>query len=327
MLAVVEGVRREVSAIRTGFVEPLIGELAGRQYGVVARRQLIALGLKSTAIARRVAAGRLHRIHAGVYAVGHPVLGPNGRRMAAVLACGPGAALSHASAGALWELRPSAAVLTDVSVPRPGGQRRPRLRIHRAPDLRPDEITTKDAIPVTSPARTLLDLAAILQRRALEQALDRAEVQRLTDYPALAALARAHPGHHGAGKLTAALNTHHAATTLTKGKLEERFLTLCRDHGLPTPLVNTWPAGKEVDFLFAAQRLIVETDSWRYHKTRRAFENDRRRDAHHTRAGYRTLRFTHRQLTNEPHTVAAAVRAALGSLRSTRPGAGAPRNA
>jgi hypothetical protein len=231
--------------------------------------------------------------------------------MAAVLACGPGAALSHASAGALWGLRESRAVLTDVTVPRAGGQKRPRLRIHRALDLRADEVTTRRAIPVTTPARTILDLAGTLRQADLEHVLDRMEILELTDYPCLAAVARAHPGHHGAQKLLATMQAHHAGTDLTRSGLERLFLALCDHHGLPRPKANITVEGKEVDFLFAPHRLIVETDSWRYHKTRRAFEDDRARGAITTAAGYRTLRFTDRRLTASPDEVAATLAAML----------------
>jgi predicted transcriptional regulator of viral defense system len=175
--------RRNTTAIRTLFVEPLIAELAARQHGVVARRQLAELGLKPGAIARRVRAGRLHRVHASVYAVGHPLLGRHGRWMAATLACGEDAVLSHVAAAALWELRPSAAVYIDVSVRTAGGRGRPGLRIHRVPSLTHAEVTRKDGIPVTTPARTLLDLAAGLPERELHRALDQAEIQALTDSP------------------------------------------------------------------------------------------------------------------------------------------------
>jgi hypothetical protein len=251
-----------------------------------------------------------------VYAVGHSVLGPDGRWMAAVLACGPHARLSHASAAALWAMRRSAAVLIDVTVPRTGARSRPGLRIHRPRTLPQSEVTTHQRIPVTTPARTLLDLAAVLQRRPLERALDEAEKRELTDYPCLAALAKAHPGHPGAGKLMRALAEHQAGTTLSKSELEERFLKLCYDHGLPKPLVNWWVEYKEVDFLFARHRLVVETDSWTHHRTRTAFENDRARDARLAMAGYRTLRFTHRQLVHEAAAVAAAVRAAMTDRRA-----------
>jgi very-short-patch-repair endonuclease len=287
-----------------------IARLAARQHGVVARRQLRRIGLSEAAIDRRVASARLHVVHRGVYAVGHPVLGARGRWLAAVLACGPRAALSHASAAALWELRASSATWIDVTAPRTG-RSRPGVRIHRPRALHPDECTVHDGIPVTTPARTLLDLAATVDPRALERVLDQAEMQRLTHYAALEALARAHAHHRGAAALMGALAHHTAGTTLTKSDLEELFLALCRHHDLPRPDVNTYVADLEVDFLFRAHRLIVETDSWRHHHTRAAFERDRRRDATHARAGYRTLRFTHRQLATEPHTVAATLRAAL----------------
>jgi putative AbiEi antitoxin of type IV toxin-antitoxin system/uncharacterized protein DUF559 len=309
------GVRRVDSDDRRQVVAPSadreLAALAGGQYGVVGRAQLLALGLGASAIDRRVASGRLHVVHRGVYAVGHQVLGPRGRWMAAVLAGGEGAVLSHRSAGALWEIRFSSARYPDVSVPRAGGHKRPGIRFHRAASLRPSEVTVKDGIPVTTPARTVLDLAVKLGGRPLEKVLDRTELLELADYPALRAMARAHPSHRGAPELLRTLNTHHAGTTLTKSELEERFLALCRAHNLPTPLANTWPSGKEVDFRFPGHDLIVEADSWTHHRSRAAFENDHARDAHHALAGYRTLRFTHRQLADEPATVAATIAAIL----------------
>jgi hypothetical protein len=288
-----------------------IAALAAGQHGVVSRGQLSTLGVRPRAVSHRITAGRLHVIHRGVYAVGHPVLGPRGHWMAAVLAGGAGAVLSHAAAGALWGLRASAARRIDVTVPRTGQRTRPGLRIHRPRTLRPDEVTTHYGIPVTTPARTILDLAGTLQRRPLERLLDQAENSRVTDVPSLVALARAHPGHRGANRLIAALDTHTPGTTITRSELEERFLALCRAHGFPTPLVNERVNGFEVDFAFREARLLVETDGWTWHRTRAAFESDRRRDSAHTRAGYRTLRFTHRQLTQEPWSVAATLRAAL----------------
>jgi very-short-patch-repair endonuclease len=294
----------------SGPLDGAIAALAGRQHGVVTRAQLRALGLSDDAVDKRAERGRLHRLHRGVYAVGHTVLGARGRWMAAVLAAGPGAVLSHAAAGALWELRPSAAARTDVTVPGSGGRRkRPGLRIHRARDVS-GQTTTHHGIPVTTPARTILDLAATLERRRLEILLDRAENARLTDVASLDALARAHTGHRGASRLREALNTHTPGTTITRSELEERFLALCRDAGLSTPRVNHHVAGLEVDFLFEAARLVVETDGYRHHRTRDQFERDRDRDAALTRAGYRTLRFTHRQLTTAPRDVAATLEAA-----------------
>jgi very-short-patch-repair endonuclease/predicted transcriptional regulator of viral defense system len=304
----VETERRIPDAPRLEIVDQRIARLAGRQHGVIATRQLAALGVPQRSVSHRAASGRLHRIHRGVYAVGHPILTANGRRMAAVLAAGPGAVLSHASAAALWEIRPTAAARIDISVRSAGGRaKRPGLRIHRTPTLRADEITEHEHIPVTTPSRTLLDLAATLPRRALERALDEAEIRELYDLTSLDAVARAHAGERGAKALTEVLD-HEAGTTLTDSELEELMLALCDDHHLERPRPRTWVAGLRVDFLFAPARLVVETDGYRYHHTRRAFERDRERDAILARAGYRTLRFTHRQLTREPAMVAATLR-------------------
>jgi len=297
-------------------VDGAIAALAAGQHGVVARWQLRDLGLDDNAIAYRLRTGRLHRLHQGVYAVGHTVLTARGRWMAAVLAAGPSGVLSHASAAALWDLRRSAAVIVDVTIADGGSRKRKGLRIHRARDLT-GQTTTHDAIPVTTPARTILDLAATLQRRPLERLLDQAQNTRLTDVVSLEALARAHTGHRGASRLLATLDAHEPGATLTKSELEERFLALCRDAGLPRPRVNAWVEGFEVDFVFAEQRLLVETDGWSWHRTRAAFERDRHRDAVHARAGYRTLRFTHRQLTQAPHDVAATVAAAYRGASAT----------
>lgn len=287
--------------------------LAARQHGVVERKQLRALGFKDPAIAYRVRAARLHRIHRGVYAVGHPVLEARGHWMAAVLACGPTAALSHASAAALWQLRASAGAKIDVTVRTSGGRDRPGIRIHRCPSARPDETTIHDGIPVTTTARTLLDLAATLPRRQLERALDQAEILQLLDAHALDAVVRAHAGRSGTARLMTVLVAHDPGTTLTRSALEDAMLELCRVHGLPRPLVNAHVAGLEVDVLFPAQRLVVETDGWRYHRTRAAFERDRERDAALTRAGHRVLRFTDRQIAGDPRTVAATLAAALAA--------------
>jgi very-short-patch-repair endonuclease/predicted transcriptional regulator of viral defense system len=300
--------RRFPDATRLEIVDQHIAGLATRQHGVVATRQLAALGLSQRAVSHRAAAGRLHRVHRGVYAVGHPVLTVNGRRMAAVLAAGPGAVLSHASAAALREIRPTSATRIDVTVRSAGGRtRRSGLRIHRMPSLRADEITDHQGIRVTTPARTLLDLASSLPRRALERALDEAEIKQLYDRTSLDALARTHAGERGARRLQRALNED-GDPTLTDSELEELMLALCDDHRLERPKPQAWVAGLRVDFLFTASRLVVETDGYRYHRTRRAFERDRERDGILARAGYRTLRFTHRQLTTRAPEVAETIR-------------------
>src|SRR3954469_3980913 len=232
-------------------VDRAIAALAARQYGLAARAQLGALGLGDTAVTKRAAAGRLHRVHRGVYAVGHRVLPACGVWMAATLACGDGAVLSHTSAAALWEIRPSDMVVIDVTVPGAAGRRRPGLRVHRDPALGRDEVTRRHGIPVTTVARTLLDLAAISPPRALQRALDEAAVARRLDLGLLDAVIARHAGHHRAAKLRAALERHHPGSTLTRSEL------------------------------------------------------DRRRDATLMLAGYRVLRFTHRQLECEPSALAA----------------------
>jgi len=291
-------------------VDQRIAAVATKQYGVVTRAQLRAAGLSDAAITRRAAAARLHRVHRGVFSVGHAVLGDRGRLMAAVLARGHGALVSHASAAALWELRVNPSMLIDITTHRSGRRSLAGLRVHRPRTLREDEVATRHRIPVTTPARTILDLAATLSERDLQRTLDEAHVRRLATVSSLDAIARAHPGHHGAGNLTRALRHHAPGTTLTRSKLEERFIALCDRHHLPRPSVNTRVAGLTVDFLFEAQRLVVETDGWQFHGHRAAFERDRRRDAALARAGYRTLRFSHDQLTTEPHAVIATIVAA-----------------
>ena len=239
--------------------------------------------------------------------------------MAAVLACGPAAALGYRSAAALWNLRRTDGDATDVVVATPGGRRRDGIAIHRHPGITAAELTTHRGIPVTTPARTILDLAAFASDRRLKYALDQAELQELTDYPALDALARAHPGHRGSTRLRRLLQTYEAGTARTRSGLEIAFLELCQRHGLPRPLVNhaLLPA-HTVDFLFADQRVAVETDSWRWHRGRAAFERDRDRDAALAAIGYRTLRFTDRQIEHAPDTVARALASALDADALTR---------
>ena len=305
--------RRQASESRHAARRPRVAAIARRQHGVISARQLADLGVAQRALSRRVAAGRLHRLHRGVYAVGHTRLTARGHWIAAVLACGAGAALFGTSAAALWGIRRSDAAWIDVVVPTNAGRtRRPCIRVHRMRTLRPNEVITHDAVRVTTPARTLLDLAAILGPDRLERALDRTEILELTDYPALAAIARAHPNHRGARPLHAALTTYLAGTR-TRSDLEDLFLALCRRHGLPRPRVNRDLDGTEVDFLFAEQRLIVEVDGWRYHKTRRAFDRDRARDAAHLIRGCRTVRLTARQLEHDETGVAAPLHSLLAA--------------
>jgi very-short-patch-repair endonuclease/predicted transcriptional regulator of viral defense system len=296
--------------MRKKFDKDLLGRavvaVAERQHGVVSRAQLLGLGLTDAGIARRVRAGRLHRVHQGVYAVGRPSLTTNGRFLAAVVSCGPRAALSHFAAAVLWALLPERGPRIDVTVPTGGGRRRRgALIVHRGA-LPSSDVTVKDGIPVTTPARTLIDLADILDRRRLERAFDEAAYLRL-DLTGV----RVIRGRRGARVLRSVLAEHDAGSTLTRSELEERTLELCRRTGLPTPEVNVRIEGYLVDFVWREARLVVETDGWRAHGTRAAFERDRRRDADLIAANWRPLRASHRQLEREPARVAANLAKAL----------------
>ena len=287
-------------------VDGRIAELAVRQYGVVAHRQLEALGLGRPAIKTRVGNGRLHRVHKGVYAVGYPRLTRDGRFMAAVLACGDGAVASHAAAAVLWALRPWKPAAVDVTVPGRGGRRRRRgIVVHRSA-LEASEVTTLDGIPVTTPARTLVDLADVVPRRALERAIDEAEYLRLD----CTGLAPRH-GRRGSGLLARVLADHLPRSTRTHPGLEDRFVALCTEHRLALPETNVYVEGYEVDFLWRRERLIVETDGRGAHMTRSAFERDRMRDAELLTAGYRVMRLTDARLVREPDAVMAQIVALL----------------
>jgi predicted transcriptional regulator of viral defense system len=303
-----------------------ISRFAARQHGIVALAQLRDLGLSATAVRSRVAAGRLHRIPRGVFAVGTPVLTTEGRWLAAVLACGPAAALSHQSAAALWGLRPTSRAVIDVT--RPGRSERPRggIHRHRARGLRPEDVTQVHGVPCTSVPRTLLDLSEQVGRRAVERALDQAEVLRILDARAVDDLLARSSGHRGAPVLRAVLAAHDPGRTVTRSELEERFLGICRRAGITQPEVNGWvdaPGGAlEVDFIWRAEALIVETDGHRIHSTRSAFERDRVRDQRLVLAEWRVVRFTWRQIANDPDGVANVVRHLLDSSSETRSGVG-----
>ncbi len=297
-----------------------IAKLAGAQHGVVARAQLRKLGFGVAAIDHRVRAARLHRVHQGVYAVGHSVLTMEGRWMAAVLAAGGEAVLSHASAAAAWELRPPSGGAIHVTVPGdPGRTRRAGIRLHRSTTLTPNDTRAHRGIPITTPVRTIIDLATTLNGRPLEHALDLAEQRGLVDFAELRKAIEAHPTRPGSPSLQAMLSRYSAGSTVTRSELEERFLRLCDRHGLPRPHVNTRIEGNEVDFVWRDARLIVEVDGYAYHRSPRAFEDDRARDVALTVAGWTVLRFTWGQITRRPPWVAAAIRARLATSRRHAP--------
>jgi transcriptional regulator with AbiEi antitoxin domain of type IV toxin-antitoxin system/uncharacterized protein DUF559 len=239
------------------------------------------------------------------------MLSLKGRYLAATMACGAGGALSHRSAADLHGLRKTIRQRIDVIVPGRAWHVRPGIDCHCSVNLGPEDITTVDAIPVTTVARTLLDLAAIVRRRHVERALDQAEVLEVFDLRALADQLARNPHHPGAGTLRAILDTHTAGTTVTWSHLEELCLEATRVAGVAPPEVNAWvdPGDGErpirPDFVWRAQRVTVEADGFGVHKTRQAFEDDRRRDQRLIRAGWRPLRVTQRQLTDERERIVA----------------------
>jgi hypothetical protein len=282
-----------------------LARLAARQHGVVSAGQLYELGFDRYAVRRRVEAGRLHRLHRGVYAVGHTIVPPRGRWLAAVLACGPGAVLSHRSAAALWGIRPTAAARIDVTVSHTSGVRSTAaIVVHRS--RRPIESLTRDGIPVTTAGQTLADLATALPRRQLEKACEAAEALQLH--------IDVDPAHPGAKRLHEA--GAHDLTHTTRSPLEDDFLALCDRHQIPRPLVNIYVEGFLVDFCWPDERLIVETDGGR-HLTRAAFERDRARDAVLTARGWRVMRFTTKQVRRGPERVAALVLSARSPSLAT----------
>ncbi len=294
-------------------VDRRIGRLAERQHGVVGRGQLRRLGLGAGRIEDRLLAGKLVPLHRGVYAVGHGLVSPRGAWFAALIAAGPGATLSHRSAAAAWALGADPSSVVEVIVPHHRRQRR-GIRVRHVP-LAADERTVRDGIPVTTPARTLLDLASVLDRRRLARTVNEAEVQRVFDGRALAALLDRHPHRHGAPALRAVLAALDPGPAVIRSELEHRFRELLADHDLPPAELNARihvPGHRyEVDALWRAQRLIAEVDGFATHATRRQFEEDRIRDLALQIAGWRVVRFTWRQLRDRPGEVAAGLTALL----------------
>lgn len=286
--------------------------LAERQHGVVARRQLIEVGMGSNAVDNGLRGGRLYRLHPGVYAVGHRVVSREGRWMAAVLAGGDGAVLSHRSAAALWGIATYSGAI-EITSPR-DTRSRGAIRRH-CTLLCPDEVTVLDYIPVTSVHRTLFDYAGFSAVDRLEAAIRQAEYRRLWDRLSLPALLARHPGARGNVNLRLCLERLGRTSGFTRSDLEELFLPFLERFGLPRPHLNArlqvhgeWI---EVDCLWRSERLIVELDSRVAHETRAAFETDRERDRGLQSDGWRTVRITWRQLHDEPDRVAYDLRALL----------------
>ncbi|HEY6772123.1 MAG TPA: DUF559 domain-containing protein, partial [Solirubrobacterales bacterium] len=284
--------------------------LVTRQHGVVARRQLLERGVTPKVIERRLASGRLHPLWRGVYAVGRPGVTNRGWWMAAVLACGDNAVLSHQSGAELWgmletnpgtEGRQDRPRMIDISVPGRKSHRLSGIRAHRRLDLTGADGVEVDRIPVTTPARTLIDLATLLPRGQLEACVNRADKLQRIDPEALRAELEDRRSMDGVPALKRILDRR--TFTLTDSELERRFLGLVRRAGLPIPETQQRVNGFRVDFLWPERCLVVETDGLRYHRTASQQTSDRERDQTLVAAGFTVLRFTHAQVTYEPEQV------------------------
>ena len=275
-----------------------MAELAARQHGVVALRQLAALGVSDDVLRRWLERGRLYRVQPSVFSL-TPHVVPRGRMLAAALTYGPEATLSYRASAAIWDLGPWPTGLIDVTVPR-NARPRPGTRVH----VTTVERVVREGFPVTTVARTLVDLASVLPLGRLRDVFERAERLGLLDAYSVNEEMR---GKRGAKKIRAVL-AEWAEPEPTKNELEQAFRNLCREHALPPPSQNVVLLGYEVDALWEADRVVVELDGWAWHRTRRSFEEDRRKAAALEAAGYRVLRFSWRQIRGEPELVAAAIR-------------------
>ena len=280
---------------------------------MVTRRDLLGLGFSAAAIEHRLATGRLHRIARGVYAVGWPGLTKERRWMAAVLACGEGAVLSHRSAAALWGIGEERAGQIDISVRRRCECRRAGIRARSRPGLGEADVVEQGGIPVTGPARTLVDLASELDARALERAVNEADKLDLIDPEALRAALEEYSGEPGVRALRGLLDRD--TFQLSDSELEVLFRPIAEAAGLSAPLGKQVVNGFEVDFFWPELGLVVETDGLRYHRTAAAQARDRLRDQTHTVAGLTVLRFTHYQVKYERAYVRGVLQGTARRLR------------
>lgn len=306
----------ETAKVARGRLGRAVAAIAAAQHDVITLEQLAGLGVADRTVRYWIATGRLYRLHRGVYAVGHPAVGANGHRLAAVLACGPGAVLSHRSAAALWEIRRTAGVAIDVTAPRRAGRTRPGIAVHRYDCLIAAEITEVDAIPCTTIARTIVDLAGVVHSSALEYAIHQAQVKRRLDRDAVAAVLDHLPRRRGNATVRRILRISDSSEDDARSANERRFRRIARAAGFPPPRGSFWvglddlaAGGVEVDFAWPQLKLAVEIDSSIYHGTDRAIVNDPRRDRALMLAGWQVVRFTDRDLEEEPGVVVTQLRA------------------
>jgi hypothetical protein len=290
-----------------------LARLATRQHGVVSIRQLRRLGYSKHAVSRAAAGGRLHRLHQGVYAVGHTDFSPHGRCLAAVLGCGRGALLSHWSAAWLLGLMPTQPVPIHVTTPTPR-RGRPGLQIHRSRTFTEEDRALEKGIPVTSVARTALDLAARVRPHSVDRLLQRSEELELFNRPMFESVLARNRGHRGAAPLRRAILLY-GPPPFTRSGLERRFLELLQEGGFPKPATGYNEAGYELDVYWPSLRFAVELDVYETHGTRRAFEEDRLRQEDLKLAGVEMVRVTGPRLNREPERVLERLRRLLSMRR------------
>jgi very-short-patch-repair endonuclease len=293
--------------------ELILREIGAAQHGVAARSQLLARGVPAQAVDRMVRTGRLIVLSRGVYQIG-PLASGCSVEAAAVLACGRESSLSHKSAASLHGMLEAGHTHPPVEVimPRRKRHRIEGVRIHRVRDLRPDEVTTLDGIPVTTPARTLLDIAETLTSREVEQALANALRRRLVTREEMRRMVQRHPTHRGAPLLRHLLEAE-GGPSFTRSDAEDKLLEIIRSARLRRPELNVHVLGHEVDFLWRNERVVAEVDGYAFHHSEKSFAQDRQRDAELTAAGYRVLRFTWADLTER--RLATVVRVAQAMVR------------
>jgi len=284
--------------------------VAEQQLALITTPQLHVAGVRRGSVEWRLASGTLHPRHRGVYLVGHGIPVPGAIELAGVLACGERAFVSHRSAASLWGLLASAGDGVDLTVVRRRCRSRDGLRVHRVEALAQADHTLRRGIPITAPARTLIDFASTASIGEAERSIAEAlALKRVTEPQIRAAIDRS-PGRAGVARVKAILGQE-GGPSRTRSGGERAMLRLIREARLPAPRTNYPVAGFSADFCWPDQRLVVEVDGYPFHSARGAFERDHRRDIVHKNAGYEVLRFTVRQLEEEPLYVAAVIARAL----------------
>jgi predicted transcriptional regulator of viral defense system len=298
-----------------------VAEAASAQRGRISRQQLRDTGLSDTQIAGWIESGRLHRVHRGVFAVGHVAEPPRAHMLAAVMAGGTGAALSHRSAAAHLGLISWSPRDVDVMVPRNGERDRDGIRFHRPKIYGPEDRWVVDGVPCTTVARTLVDLGAVLKLHQLERAVEQAELLRMLDIKAITDVLARISRPRGVRNLRRCLGAERLDASLTQSTLERRFLRLCVNAALPRPTLQhpiELAPGRwhKVDFAWSDRRLAIEIDGGAIHTTLTAARRDRRLDREIRAAGWRIERFMEDDVGDTPEVVLAALRLLLSASRA-----------